>query len=40
MVYSAANNYVYVGLYIIAKSFTKVFGGLEIGNSTFPMLSV
>lgn len=39
-VYSTGNNYVHVGLSIIAKFFTKVFGGLEIGNSTFSMLSV
>lgn len=40
MVYSTGNNYVHVGLSITAKFFAKVFGGLEIGNSTFSMLSV
>lgn len=40
MVYSTGNNYVLVALSIIAKFFTKVFGGLEIGNSTISMLSV
>lgn len=40
MVYSTDNNYVLVALSIIAKFFTKVFGGLEIGNSTFSILSV